>query len=42
MRDLLLRILEKHQERFVSGEEISRLVGVSRDAVWVQVRILLR
>ena len=42
MRDLLMRILEEYQGRFLSGEEICRLVGVSRDAVWVQVRILLR
>jgi BirA family biotin operon repressor/biotin-[acetyl-CoA-carboxylase] ligase len=42
MGDLLLRILEKHQGRFVSGEEIGRRIGTSRAAVWKQVRILRR
>lgn len=42
MGDLLLRILEAHQERFVSGEEIGRRMGTSRAAVWKQVRTLRR
>ena len=42
MGDLLLRILEAHQGRFVSGEEIGRRIGTSRAAVWKQVRILRR
>jgi BirA family biotin operon repressor/biotin-[acetyl-CoA-carboxylase] ligase len=40
MRDLLLRILEEHQGRFVSGEEIGRRIGTSRAAVWKRVRTL--
>lgn len=42
MGDLLLRILEAHQERFVSGEEIGRQIGTSRAAVWKQIRTLRR
>jgi BirA family biotin operon repressor/biotin-[acetyl-CoA-carboxylase] ligase len=42
MGDLLLRILEKHQGRFVSGEEIGRRMGTSRAAVWKQVGTLRR
>jgi len=40
MGDLLLRILEEHPGRFVSGEEIGRRMGTSRAAVWKQVRTL--
>ncbi len=42
MGDLLLRILEEHQGRFVSGEEIGRRMGTSRAAVWKQVGTLRR
>lgn len=42
MGDLLLRILEEQQGRFVSGEEIGRRMGTSRAAVWKQVRALRR
>jgi len=40
MGDLLLRILEAHQGRFVSGEDIGRRLGTSRAAVWKQIRKL--
>jgi BirA family biotin operon repressor/biotin-[acetyl-CoA-carboxylase] ligase len=42
MGDLLLRILEEDQGRFVSGEEIGRRMGTSRAAVWKQVGTLRR
>ena len=42
MGDLLLRILEAHQGRFVSGEDIGRRLGTSRAAVWKQIRTLRR
>lgn len=42
MGDLLLRILEAHQEKYVSGEEIGRRMGTSRAAVWKQVGALRR
>lgn len=36
----LLALLEGKQDGFVSGEEISRQLGVSRTAVWKQIRRL--
>ena len=42
MGDLLLRILEQQQGRFVSGEAIGRRLGTSRAAVWKQIRTLRR
>ena len=36
----LLGLLEEREGEYVSGEEISRLLGVSRTAVWKQVRKL--
>ncbi|MGI6570208.1 MAG: biotin--[acetyl-CoA-carboxylase] ligase [Caldicoprobacterales bacterium] len=40
MKDQILMILMQNRERFFSGEEISRLLGVSRTAVWKAVRQL--
>lgn len=42
MGELLRRMLEEHQGRFVSGEEIGRRLGASRAAVWKQVQALRR
>ncbi|MGA6993079.1 MAG: biotin--[acetyl-CoA-carboxylase] ligase [Candidatus Deferrimicrobiaceae bacterium] len=42
MGDLLLRILEEHPGRFVSGEDIGRRLGTSRAAVWKQIRTMRR
>jgi BirA family transcriptional regulator, biotin operon repressor / biotin---[acetyl-CoA-carboxylase] ligase len=42
MGELLRRILEEHQGRFVSGEEIGRRLGSSRAAVWKRVQVLRR
>lgn len=42
MGELLRRILEEHQGRFVSGEEIGRRLGSSRAAVWKRVQALRR
>jgi len=42
MGEQLRRILEEHQGRFVSGEEIGRRLGASRAAVWKQVQTLRR
>jgi BirA family biotin operon repressor/biotin-[acetyl-CoA-carboxylase] ligase len=39
-RPTLLGLLEEHAGRYLSGEEISRLLDVSRTAVWKQVRKL--
>lgn len=42
MGDLLRRILEEREGRFVSGQEIGRRLGTSRAAVWKQVETLRR
>lgn len=42
MGEQLRRILEEHQGRYISGEEIGRRLGASRAAVWKQVRTLRR
>lgn len=42
MGEQLRRILEEHQGRYVSGEEIGRHLGASRAAVWKQVQALRR
>lgn len=39
-RPTLLSLLEESADGFVSGEEISRKLGVSRTAIWKQVRKL--
>lgn len=40
MRDRILTILLENQDSFVSGEEISQKLGVSRTAVWKTIRQL--
>ncbi len=42
MGDLIRRILEDHRGRFVSGQEIAGRLGMTRAAVWKQVRTLRR
>ncbi len=42
MADLLRRMLEESEGRFVSGQEIGRRLGTSRAAVWKQVQTLRR
>jgi BirA family biotin operon repressor/biotin-[acetyl-CoA-carboxylase] ligase len=42
MGELLRRILEECEGRFVSGQEIGRRLGTSRAAVWKQVQALRR
>lgn len=42
MDNRLSRILEEHQGRFVSGQEIGRRLGTSRAAVWKRVQTLRR
>ena len=36
----VLRILEENRDRFLSGEEIASMLGVSRSAVWKAVKSL--
>lgn len=42
MGDLLRRMLEECEGRFVSGQEVGRRLGMSRAAVWKQVQGLRR
>jgi BirA family biotin operon repressor/biotin-[acetyl-CoA-carboxylase] ligase len=42
MRERVLSLLIQHLGRSVSGEELASLLGVSRTAVWKQVRALRR
>jgi len=40
MIDRLLAMLEEHRDGYLSGEQISRQLGVSRTAVWKHIRAL--
>lgn len=40
MKDKILRLLNQHMGEYVSGEEISRLLGVSRTAIWKHMQAL--
>lgn len=39
-REEILRLFRQRGERFVSGEELSQSLGVSRTAVWKQIKLL--
>lgn len=40
LRDKILALLKKYANQYVSGEELSRLLGVSRTAIWKHVNTL--
>lgn len=40
MEEAILNLLRQKQESFVSGEELSRISGVSRTAIWKQIEKL--
>ena len=40
MREDIFNFLRKHQNEFVSGQQISEQLGVSRTAVWKHIRAL--
>ena len=40
MREAIFNFLRKHQNEFVSGQQISEQLGVSRTAVWKHIRAL--
>lgn len=40
MKSKILSLLREHDSDFVSGQEISRILGVSRTAVWKHIRSL--
>ncbi|MCW8893066.1 MAG: biotin--[acetyl-CoA-carboxylase] ligase [Deltaproteobacteria bacterium] len=39
-RDKILSLFQPHPERYVSGQEISQMLGISRAAVWKQIKAL--
>jgi BirA family biotin operon repressor/biotin-[acetyl-CoA-carboxylase] ligase len=39
-REEILRLFRQREEEFVSGEELSQSLGVSRTAVWKQIKLL--
>ncbi|MDS1030982.1 biotin--[acetyl-CoA-carboxylase] ligase [Bacillota bacterium LX-D] len=40
MREKIIDLLKKHPGQYVSGEEISKLLAVSRTAVWKHIKVL--
>ncbi|MBP1994765.1 biotin--[acetyl-CoA-carboxylase] ligase [Paenibacillus eucommiae] len=40
MNEHILRIFSEHPDEFLSGEELSRLLGCSRTAIWKHIRSL--
>lgn len=40
MREDIFNFLREHQNEFVSGQQISEQLGVSRTAVWKHIRAL--
>lgn len=40
MREAVLRILQQHTEQYISGEDISRQLQITRAAVWKHIRAL--
>ncbi|MDW7670879.1 MAG: biotin--[acetyl-CoA-carboxylase] ligase [Bacillota bacterium] len=40
MKEKILELLYQHENNYLSGQEISRLLGISRTAVWKHVKIL--
>jgi len=42
MREEILRILYESAERYISGERISQMLGISRAAVWKHIQALQR
>lgn len=40
MRDKIIEVILDNGEDFVSGEELSKKLGISRTAVWKHINIL--
>ena len=40
MRQDILDFLIQHKDEFVSGQQISEQLGISRTAVWKHIRVL--
>lgn len=40
MKDRILKVLLSNNDRYISGEEISKMMGISRAAVWKHIKAL--
>ena len=40
MRDKIIKIILDNKDNFISGEELSKQLGISRAAVWKHINIL--
>ena len=40
MREKILEVILDNEKEFISGEELSKKLGISRTAIWKQIRIL--
>lgn len=41
-RDLVLKTLEENRGKYISGEELAHIIGVSRTAVWKSISALIK
>src|SRR5574344_1705753 len=40
MRDKIIKIILDNKDNFISGEELSKQLGISRAAIWKHIKIL--
>ena len=40
MRDKIIKIILDNKDNFISGEELSKQLGISRAAIWKHLKIL--
>ena len=40
MREKILKVILDNEKEFISGEELSKKLGISRTAIWKHIRIL--
>ena len=40
MRDKIIEVILDNEKEFISGEELSKKLGISRTAIWKHIRIL--
>ena len=40
MREKILEVILDNEKEFISGEELSKKLGISRTAIWKHIRIL--
>ena len=39
MREKILEVILDNEKEFISGEELSKKLGISRTAIWKHIRI---